>query len=115
MTSVAGDPYDFPTVCSNGVGVPVADVMGHGVPAALAASMVKVAVSKGLKASREPSSIIAGLSATLYDEAREQYATAVYMYLDAAKRVGQYASAGHPPGLLWRRGQQTLERLDGHS
>jgi serine phosphatase RsbU (regulator of sigma subunit) len=113
MTSVAGDLYDFPTVRPNGVGVLVADVMGHGVPAALVASMVKVAVSNGLKASREPSSIIAGLNSTLCDAAHEQYATAVYMYLDAANRVGRYTSAGHPPGLLWRHRRQTLERLYG--
>jgi sigma-B regulation protein RsbU (phosphoserine phosphatase) len=113
MTSVAGDLYDFPIVLANGVGVLVADVMGHGVPAALVASMVKVAVSSALNDSREPSSIIAGLNATLCDEAHEQYVTAVYMYLDATNRVGRYASAAHPPGLLWRRGQQKLERLDG--
>jgi sigma-B regulation protein RsbU (phosphoserine phosphatase) len=113
MTSVAGDLYDFPVAGPHGVGVLVADVKGHGVPAALVASMVKVAVSSGLKASREPSSIIAGLNATLCDAAREQYVTAVYMYVDAANRVGRYASAGQPPGLLWRRGKQALERLDG--
>jgi phosphoserine phosphatase RsbU/P len=113
MTSVAGDLYDFPTVRPNGVGVLVADVMGHGVPAALVASIVKVAVSNGLKDSLEPSSIIAGLNATLCDAAHEQYVTAVYMYLDIANRVGRYASAAHPPGLLWRRGLQKLEQLDG--
>jgi sigma-B regulation protein RsbU (phosphoserine phosphatase) len=112
MTSVAGDFYDFPTVCPNGVSVLIADVMGHGVPAALVASMVKVAVSNGLKASRDPSNIIAGLNATLCDAVHEQYATAVYLYLDAANRVGRYASAAHPPGLVWRRGRQTLERMD---
>jgi sigma-B regulation protein RsbU (phosphoserine phosphatase) len=113
MTSVAGDFYDFPVAGPHGVGILVADVMGHGVSAALVASMVKVAVSNGLKASREPSIIIAGLNATLCDEARQQYVTAVYMYFDAANRVGRYASAAQPPGLLWRRGRQTLERLDG--
>ena len=113
MTSVAGDLYDFPTVCPSGVSVLVADVMGHGVPAALVASMVKVAVSNGLKASREPSSVIAGLNATLCEAAHEQYVTAVYMYLDTATRVGRYASAAQPPGLVWRHGRQTLERLDG--
>jgi sigma-B regulation protein RsbU (phosphoserine phosphatase) len=75
--------------------------------------MVKVAVSNGLKASREPSSVIAGLNATLCEAAHEQYVTAVYMYLDTATRVGRYASAAQPPGLVWRHGRQTLERLDG--
>ena len=54
-----------------------------------------------------------GLNTTLCDAAHEQYVTAIYMYLDTANRVGRYSSAAHPPGLLWRRGRQTLERLDG--
>lgn len=45
MADVAGDLYDFVTSDPCRMGVLVADVMGHGVPAALVASMVKVAVS----------------------------------------------------------------------
>ena len=113
MTSVAGDLYDFPVAGPHGVSVLVADVMGHGVGAALVASMVKAAISTGLEHNREPASIIAGLNTTLCNAARQQYVTAVYMYFDAANRVGRYASAAQPPGLLWRRGKQTLEKLDG--
>jgi sigma-B regulation protein RsbU (phosphoserine phosphatase) len=113
MTAVAGDLYAFPLVDSNGVDLLVADVMGHGVPAALVASMVKVAVSTGLEHTQEPAGIIAGLNNTLCNEAREQYVTAVYMHLDAINRVGHYASAAHPPGLVWRRERQELEKLNG--
>jgi phosphoserine phosphatase RsbU/P len=113
VTSVAGDLYDFPIAGPHGVGVLLADVMGHGVGAALVASMVKVAVSTALEHSREPADVIAGLNSTLCNAARQQYVTAVYMYFDAANRVGRYASAAQPPGLLWRRGRQTLESLDG--
>lgn len=44
MTSVAGDFYEFLPVDDEHVGILVADVCGHGVPAALIASMLKVAV-----------------------------------------------------------------------
>jgi phosphoserine phosphatase RsbU/P len=111
MTAVAGDFYDFPTVRPNGIGVLVADVMGHGVPAALVASMVKVAVSSQREHSGEPASIIAGLNNILCDEVREQYVTAVYLYLDAVNKVGRYSSAAHPPLLLWRHDKQALESL----
>src|SRR5258708_38409520 len=69
MTAVAGDLYDFPTVRPNCIGVLVADVMGHGVPAALVASMVKVAVSSQHEHSGEPANIIAELNTTLCREA----------------------------------------------
>ena len=41
MTSVAGDFYDFLVVDDKRVGILVADVSGHGMPAALIASMLK--------------------------------------------------------------------------
>jgi serine phosphatase RsbU (regulator of sigma subunit) len=113
MTAVAGDFYDFPLVDPKGVDLLVADVMGHGVPAALVASMVKVAVSTGLERTHEPANIIAGLNNTLFNEAREQYATALYMHLDGGKKIGRYASAAHPPALVWRRARQQLEKLNG--
>jgi len=45
MTSVAGDFYDFIVVDEKRVGILVADVSGHGMPAALIASMLKIALA----------------------------------------------------------------------
>jgi sigma-B regulation protein RsbU (phosphoserine phosphatase) len=112
MTAVAGDLYDFPMVRPNCMGVLVADVMGHGVPAALVASMVKVAVSSQSEHGGEPASVISELNTILCREVREQYVTAVYLYLDAANGTGRYSAAAHPPPLLWRRGRQALEKLE---
>jgi serine phosphatase RsbU (regulator of sigma subunit) len=44
MTAVAGDFYEFIPVDQRRVGFLVADVSGHGVPAALIAAMIKVAM-----------------------------------------------------------------------
>jgi serine phosphatase RsbU (regulator of sigma subunit) len=112
MTAVAGDFYDFLAVRPGGLGIIVADVAGHGVPAALVASMVKVAVSSRITEGEHPGRIMAGLNSTLCSEARGQYATAVYVYLDEERRVGCYSAAGHPPLLLWRRTTRILLRLN---
>src|SRR5215471_11054327 len=45
MTSVAGDFYDFVLADASRAGLLIADVSGHGVPAALIASMVKLAAT----------------------------------------------------------------------
>jgi phosphoserine phosphatase RsbU/P len=70
-----------------------------------------VAVSRPCGHDSEPAMVIAGLNAILCDEAREQYATAVYLCLDTVSGVGRYSAAAHPPPLLWRHGKQSLEVL----
>ena len=44
--------------------------------------------------------------------AQGQYATAVYVFLDEAKRTGYYSAAGHPPLLLWHHATRTLIKLN---
>jgi sigma-B regulation protein RsbU (phosphoserine phosphatase) len=111
MAAVAGDFYDFFLVSPGSLGILVADVVGHGVPAALVASMVKVAVSSQFNEAAHPGKIMAGLNSTLCREARGQYATAVYVYVDEKRRAGCYCSGGHPPPLIWQRATRTLVRL----
>jgi serine phosphatase RsbU (regulator of sigma subunit) len=112
MTSVAGDLYDFTAVRPGCIGILVADVTGHGVPAALVASMIKIAVSTQTGRHEEPAKVITGLNSILCREANGQYATAVYVYLDEANGVARYSAAAHPPPLLWRRRTQTLHELN---
>lgn len=111
MAYVAGDLYDFLAAQPCCMGLLVADVTGHGVPAALVASMVKVAVSTRCGNDGGPASIVAGLNTILCNEAREQYVTATYLYLDTANGVGRHAAGAHPSPLLWRHRTQSLERL----
>jgi phosphoserine phosphatase RsbU/P len=111
MADVAGDLYDFVTSQPCCMGVLVADVVGHGMPAALVASMVKVAVSTGCRNDGGPASIIRGLNTVLCKEAHEQYVTATYIYLDTASGIGRHAAGAHPSPFLWRRRTQTLEKL----
>lgn len=111
MADVAGDLYEFVTSAPCCLGVLVADVMGHGVPAALVASMVKVAVSTQCRNDGGPASIISGLNTVLCKEAHEQYVTATYLYLDTASGIGRHAASAHPSPLLWRRRAQTLEEV----
>lgn len=112
MTAVAGDFYDFLVIRPGCLGIVVADVTGHGVPAALVASMVKVAVSAHTDVGAEPGKVIAGLNSTLCRQAEGQYASAVYVFLDQARGVGCYCAAGHPPLLHWHRATGTLLELN---
>jgi sigma-B regulation protein RsbU (phosphoserine phosphatase) len=112
MTAVAGDYYSFPQTQPNCMGIILADVMGHGVPAAIVASMVKVSVFASAENQEGPANIIGDLNETLCKEAAGQFATAVYLSLNRESGVGKYSAAGHPPPLLWRHRKQQLQALD---
>ena len=100
MTSVAGDFYDFIPVDDKHLGVFVADVSGHGVPAALVASMLKIALAAQAPNASDPAKVLAGLNHALCGKFQDHYVTAAYMFVDLEKNTIRYSGAGHPPLLL---------------
>jgi phosphoserine phosphatase RsbU/P len=102
MNSVAGDFYDFLVIDETHVGILVADVSGHGLPAALISSMLKVALSVQAQHACDPARVLSGLNQSLCGSFRHHFATAVYVFVDMEKNSLRYAGAGHPPLLLWR-------------
>jgi len=101
MTSVAGDFYDFIVADESHIGVLVADVSGHGMPAALIASMLKIALSSQVAHVADPAKVLLGLNQALCGKFQHHFVTAAYVYLDMQKQTLTYAGAGHPPLLLW--------------
>jgi sigma-B regulation protein RsbU (phosphoserine phosphatase) len=97
MSAVAGDFYDFLLVDDTHVGILVADVTGHGVPAALIASMVKVAFVAQRAHAAEPDRVLTGLNQALCGKFEEHFVTAAYIFVDADAGKIHYAGAGHPP------------------
>jgi sigma-B regulation protein RsbU (phosphoserine phosphatase) len=102
MAEVAGDFYDFLDQGDGRIGVLVADVSGHGVPAALIASMVKIALAAQADHANDPARVIAGMNHALCGKFEFAYVTGAYAFLDPTRRALTYASAGHPPILLLR-------------
>jgi len=111
MTEVAGDFYDFLVVDSRRVGVLIADVSGHGVPAALVASMVKVAIAAQSEHAEDPAKVMAGLNSVLAGKLQGQFVTAAYLFLDLTQGTFSYSAAGHPPLLHYRAAQQSVEGI----
>lgn len=104
MKSVAGDFYDFVVSEGSEAGLLIADVSGHGVPAALIASMVKLAASSQRDVAADPSRFLSGMNAALYGNTQNQFVTAAYVHLNADSSELRYSAAGHPPMLLLRNG-----------
>lgn len=104
-TSVGGDMYSFLASDKNGAGVLVADVAGHGVPAALIASMLKIAVSSQARLADDPAALIGELNTILRRDVRRAFVTATYLWFDMTSREVAVCNAGHPPPLLLRDGE----------
>jgi phosphoserine phosphatase RsbU/P len=112
MTAVAGDFYDFIPVDQNRVGILVADVSGHGVPAALIASMIKVALQSIQPCAHDPREVMRGLNRVISGQLHDQFVTASYLWIDTENRIARYSAAGHPPLLRWRADK--LERIESN-
>ena len=97
MTAVAGDFYDFIQIDEKRIGILVADVSGHGMPAALISSMLKIALDGQTECASDPASVLAGLNKALCGKFQGHFVTAVYVVVDVEKQSIFYAGAGHPP------------------
>jgi phosphoserine phosphatase RsbU/P len=108
MTAVAGDLYEFLLSDDDEAGLLIADVSGHGVPAALIASMVKMAATSQRSSASDPAAVLKGMNEALCGNTQSQFVTAGYLYVNARTRELKYSGAAHPP-LLLLRGSEVME------
>ncbi len=113
MATMAGDFYDFVPIDGHRLGVLVADVSGHGVPASLIASMVKVALNAEAPHAASPDRVLSGMNAVLVGLLGRQrdYVTACYLVVDPVAGQIRYGGAGHPRPLV-RSADGHVESLD---
>jgi phosphoserine phosphatase RsbU/P len=114
MTAVAGDFYQFVRTDDHHLGVLVADVSGHGVPAALISSMIKVAMQSVAVIADDPAQVLGGLNRVLSAELRGQLTSAAYLWLDCENHTARYSAAGHPPLLCWRDARGELQKIESN-
>jgi len=110
-SSVAGDFYDFLVAGQKGVGILIADVTGHGLSAALIASMLKVALAAQTPHISEPARVLSGLNQALCGMFQKYFVTAACIYIDMEKNALIYSGAAHSPLLLWDKSAGTVVEL----
>ena len=111
MQEVSGDLFDYLHLDGNRLGVLVADVSGHGVPAALISAIAKIS----FQAHRGgvPSEIFSQVNMELLNHVKmEGYLTAFFAVLDT-DLSGVYSMAGFPPPILLRARTGAVEPLSG--
>jgi serine phosphatase RsbU (regulator of sigma subunit) len=96
MAQVGGDFYDFHVVDKNKIGIFIADVSGHGIPAAIIASMLKIAFSIQFAFADDPSRLLSRINKSMLNNVGTNFITASYIYLDFENNTMKHAKAGHP-------------------
>jgi serine phosphatase RsbU (regulator of sigma subunit) len=92
-----GDYFDFLPLPGDCSGVLVADVSGHGAPAAVVMAMARLLVHTA-GALTPPGKVLAQLNAKLVENIpRNQFVTACYGVLDPLDRTFTFSLAGHAP------------------
>lgn len=114
MSAVAGDFYEFLIADERHVGFLVADVSGHGVPAALVASMIKVATQSANGCASDPAQVLGSVGSILNKNVQGQLVSAAYLWMDLERRTATYSAAGHPPLIRWRKEDGTFTRIESN-
>lgn len=112
-TGVAGDCFAVFPVGDSGVGMLICDVMGHGVRAALIASMLRGLMEQVSTLADTPGLLLSSLNRQLFRIFSQanitMFASACYVYLDLDKRRLTLSGAGHPaPIILSAEGRAIL-------
>jgi sigma-B regulation protein RsbU (phosphoserine phosphatase) len=108
---VAGDVYDFLPIDDRRLCVLVADAAGHGVPAALIASMATVAFSSHPALAEEPGEILREMNRVFSAHSDSRFVTAACFFFDTRCGMVRYSLAGHPWPLLWKKRTRRIEEL----
>lgn len=112
-TTLAGDFFDVIALSDTTAGVLIADVMGHGVRAALVTALVRGLVEELTFAASDPSRFLAeinrGLTAILRNTEWPIPVSAFYLVADIATGRMRYANAAHPNPICLHRDSGVTE------
>jgi two-component system, sensor histidine kinase ChiS len=105
---ISGDFYDYHLIDNENIGVIIADVAGHGIPAAMVASMMQIAYSFSKTKKTEPSDILSEINAILCAYPHGIFLTACCIHINVSTRTMRFSNAGHPTILVYRRAENKI-------
>ncbi|MHC4415226.1 MAG: SpoIIE family protein phosphatase [Planctomycetota bacterium] len=112
-----GDYYDFLDVVGlseTGVGVAVADVMGHGIAAAMLMANARGILRSRSCVSESLADLLTHVNGLLaHDTGGTRFMTMLLLVVEADERVARWASAGHGPPLVYDPSADAFLELEG--
>ncbi|BDA80350.1 hypothetical protein LPTSP3_g32800 [Leptospira kobayashii] len=108
---VGGDFYDIANLGNSEISCLIADVTGHGVPAAIEAAMLKIAYTSSTQFANSPGKILERINQSLVGNYKNQFLTASAIYLDLNQKLLKVANAGHPALYWFKRKEKTIQPI----
>ncbi|OHD64785.1 MAG: hypothetical protein A2176_10690 [Spirochaetes bacterium RBG_13_51_14] len=112
MEKIGGDFYDVHLLKDDKIGIMIADVSGHGIPAALVTTMAKMSFGNAGTKYDSPKKIFQEMNQSILDHVKTQdYMTCFMLSIDDDYDV-VYSNASHQKAILLRAGTGEIELLD---
>ncbi|GEM_PF-3261214 len=114
LDAIGGDFFDIIRMGKNSYGFLIADVSGHGVPAAMITTMAKVSFNSNSAFETSPGEICRLVNLDIFKllgGEMSHYLTAYLGVLDLETGTFKYTNAGHHPTVLFRADTQEMRRL----
>lgn len=114
MGKVGGDFYDIFPMSEGYTGMVIADVSGHGIPAAFITALAKISFQEASMKYRFPKDIFAKVNEDLIKTIRtNEYLTAFLVVISPSYEI-YYGNASHQKGIIVRKNSMELLSLDSH-
>ncbi|QTM98131.1 SpoIIE family protein phosphatase [Sediminibacillus dalangtanensis] len=108
-----GDYHHFVQNDDNKLGIAIADVIGKGIPAALAMSMIKYSMDSIPENRMDPSNILESLNRVVERNVDpSMFITMFYGLYDPGDAKFYYSSAGHEPGFYYNAAEDKFEEIE---
>ncbi len=111
MREIGGDFYDNFHLPQGDLAILIADVSGHGIPAALVTAMAKSSFVSAAQKYFSPKKILLEVNQELVENIKtDDYLSVFLLIIDKNYRI-TYVNAGHQEALLHRKKTNNIERL----
>ena len=94
---LGGDYYDIQKIDDNRIAVLIADVSGHGLPAAFICAMLKVTYAMHLENEHVPHKLMTRINDSMFNFTDDQFVTAFFAVIDLKEKMIYQSSAGQWP------------------
>ena len=111
MQQVGGDYFDYIELDDDHIAIIMADVVGHGIAAAMLMAKVSAESRFALATTRSAAEAINKLNDKLTDLKLDRFVTLVLCLLNTKKNTIETVNAGHMPPIIRRADSGTLEEL----